>query len=248
MSPDGKWIAFIGSDKVDDPWGVQNERLWILPIIGGEPKCLTANDDFCLDCLSLSDTLFGFVADGGGSGLVQWTPDSKQIVVSIGHEGAVDLAVVDAKKGGIRFLTQGKHLVLGSNVSRNGKMMAVLCGDATSLVEAGTFDLGAALVSNTKPQILTSCNKELFTEIEVSRPEMFRVESTDGVKVQGWAMRPTTGKAKKFAAVLEVHGDPCSIWICVFSRIPVALRSRVWSRIHKSKGLKRLWRSILLCH
>ena len=169
---------------------------------------MTANDDFCLDCLSLSDTLFGFVADGGGSGLVQWTPDSKQIVVSIGHEGAVDLAVVDAKKGGIRFLTQGKHLVLGSNVSRNGKMMAVLCGDATSLVEAGTFDLGAALVSNTKPQILTSCNKELFTEIEVSRPEMFRVESTDGVKVQGWAMRPTTGKAKKFAAVLEVHGAP----------------------------------------
>lgn len=214
ISPDGKWVAYLGADKPEDPWGVHNERLWVIPIEGGEPRCLTLEDDYCLEVLTLSDTMFGFVADGGGSGLVQWTPDGRQIYVSVGHEGAVDLAIVDAKKGGLRLVTSGKHVALGSNQSKDGARMAVLVGDATSLLEVGWLEIGKAVPAKgsakpLSPRTLTNQNGALLDELLISKPEQFRVKSTDGVQVHAWVMRPIGSKSgKKTPAILEIHGGP----------------------------------------
>ncbi len=204
VSPNGEWIAYIGSDRPEDPWGVHNERLWVIGIEGGDPTCLTEHDDYCLDTMTLGDTLFGFVADGGGSGLVYWSKDSSKIYVNVGHEGAVDVAEVDRKKGGIKFLTQGKHIVLGSNVSKNGKTMAILLGSATALVEVGTLELSG----KAKPKALTTFNKDFVDEVTLVSPEVFRVNSTDGAKVQAWVLRPPQMKGKKCPAILEIHGGP----------------------------------------
>ena len=210
VSPDGKTVAFIGAEKPEDPWGVHNLRLWTVPIAGGQARCLTGSDDVCLDVLTLSDTMLGHTADGGGSGLVQWSPDGKKIYVSVGHEGAVDVGVVDAKKGGITLLTNGDHVVLGSNLSRNGSEMAVMYGDALKLMEAGVLDLAKGSF-----RTLTSFNKDVLDGLELSKPKSVRIPSTDGVKVQAWVMAPTRGRKTKDPAkpvkgpvVLEIHGGP----------------------------------------
>lgn len=203
VSPDGKTVAYLGVDVPDDAWGVHNVRLWTIPLTGGDPTCLTAKDDHCLDVLTLSDTLLGHTADGGGSGLVQWSPDGKRIFVSVGHEGAVDVGVVDAKKGGITFVTKGKHVLLGANSTPDGKTMACTWGDPVRLMEAGTLDLATG-----KHTVLTAVNKPVLDEIELSSPKEVWVPSTDGHKAHAWIMAPTTGKAAKRPAVLEIHGGP----------------------------------------
>ena len=213
VSPDGKWVAYLGSDNPEDPWGVHNERLWILPLEGGEAICLTENDDYCLEVLTLSDTMFGFVADGGGSGLVQWTPDSKQIFVSVGAEGAVNLGIVDVKKGGIKMVSSGRHVALGSNLSKDGDRMAMLLGDASSLIEVGWIESPGS-TKPSSPKSLTSFNKALLEEVEVVKPESVKIPSTDGVSVQAWVMRPPANPSKKGASqqkrpvILEIHGGP----------------------------------------
>lgn len=204
VSPDGKTIAYLGYYHPQDSWGVYNVQLWTIPMTGGDPKCLTADDDYCLDVLCLSDTLMGHTADGGGSGLVQWTNDGKSIYVSIGHNGAVDVAVVDAKKGGLTFVTQGKHVAMGSNISKAGDRMAMLWGNATNLMEVGWLDLAGKA---TLPQVVTSFNKALLEPVSICKPEEKWIPSTDGTKVHTWIMRPETTK-KKVPAVLEIHGGP----------------------------------------
>ncbi len=227
VSPDGKWVAYLGSDAPDDPWGVHNTRLWLLPVEGGEARCLTAEHDFCLDVLVLSDTLFGFVADGGGSGLVQWSPDGERVYVSVGWHGAVNLAAVSVADGSLAWVTQGRHLAMGSNLNADGTRMAALWGDATHLLEAAWIDLSGAPSSflrddrprgkeegggggdSHRPRVLTSFNGELLGSLKLSAPEEVWLESTDGARVQAWVMAPIGfNEKKKHPAVLEIHGGP----------------------------------------
>ncbi|MBS1713653.1 MAG: S9 family peptidase [Armatimonadetes bacterium] len=206
VSPDGKTVAYIGSDRPEDPWGVHNLRLWTLPLAGGEARCLTAGDDVCLDVLTLSDTMLGHTADGGGSGLVQWSPDGKRIFVSVGWEGSVDVGIVDVKKGGITMVTKGEHVVIGCNLSKDASTMAVTFGDALKLMEVGVLDTAKGTV---KP--LTSFNAAVLDGLELSKPKSVRIASTNGVKVQAWVMAPTGAKkdkAGRSAVVLEIHGGP----------------------------------------
>jgi dipeptidyl aminopeptidase/acylaminoacyl peptidase len=211
VSPDGKTVAYLGSENQDDPWGVKNTRLWTVPLAGGVPKCLTAEVDVCLDVLVLSDTLMGHTADGGGSGQVQWSPDGKSIYVSVGHHGAVHVARVDAAKGGLEWLTSGHRLVMGSNLSTDGKTMAALVGDATHPMEVAVLRLG----SKVEVQSLTDFNRPLLDELALSAPEEAWLPSTDAVKVHAWVMRPPSAPGVKQPsakspgpAVLEIHGGP----------------------------------------
>jgi dipeptidyl aminopeptidase/acylaminoacyl peptidase len=59
------------------------------------------------------------------------------------------------------------------------------------------------------PRVLTSFNGKLFSELKISEPEEVWLDSTDGVKVHAWVMKPVGYKApKKYPAVLEIHGGP----------------------------------------
>lgn len=203
VSPDGKWIAYTGSDVPDDPWGVHNTRLWVLPIQGGKAKCLTAGDDYCLDVLSLSDTSFGFVADGGGSGLVMWSKDSKSITVNIGHHGAVHIAHVDVARGGVTLATKPKQVAIASNASLDGGLVACTIGTVTRLTEIGLYEPKTG-----KLRQLTDVNKEFHQEVEIAAPTEHWVESTDGTKVHTWKIRHPKNKSRKSPVVLEIHGGP----------------------------------------
>jgi len=85
--------------------------------------------------------------------------------------------------------------------------MAMLWGDATSLLEVGWLDLASksgGKVLETKT--VTAFNKPLYDEVQIVKPEESWVPSTDGIKVHTWIMRPDG--AKSVAAVLEIHGGP----------------------------------------
>lgn len=203
VSPDGKWIAYTGSYVPEDPWGAHNTRLWVLPIRGGKAKCLTAADDYCLDVLSLSDTSYGFVSDGGGSGLVMWSKDSKSITVNIGHHGAVHIAHVEVARGGVTLATKPKQVAIASSSSLNGGLVACTIGTVTRLTEIGLYEPKSG-----KLRQLTDVNKEFHQEVEIVAPTEHWVESTDGTKVHTWKIRHPKNKTKKSPVVLEIHGGP----------------------------------------
>jgi dipeptidyl aminopeptidase/acylaminoacyl peptidase len=200
-SPDGKKIAYVGDVDPADPWGVRNVKLYVVSKDGGEPKCLTDKQDYCLSVMTLGD-----VKDAAADTVVEWTPDSKGIYVQIGWHGETQLGYVDAAKGDIQLLTKGQHLISVGNLSRDGKRIGCLFGTTTVPNEVAFLEAGAKA---SKPKVLTSFNKEFLDKIAISEPQEFWADSTDGVKVQGWMMKPVGFQAgKKYPAILEIHGGP----------------------------------------
>ena len=199
-SPDGKHIAYLGHADDTDPWGVRNYRLWIVPAKGGRPVCLTEKDDYCLGAGTLSDT------KESGEALL-WSPDSRALYVTVGWHGEGQMGYVELDKpGSVQLLTKGHHFVALGNLSADGEKFGCIYGDATHPMEAAVYDLSK---DKDAPRKLTHFNDAFLKEVKVVEPEEIWLDSTDGVKIQAWAMKPANYLApRRYPAVLEIHGGP----------------------------------------
>ena len=201
-SPDGKKLAYLGHVDEKDPWGVRNQRLWVVSANGGKPKCMTPDDDYCLAVGTLSDT-----RDAGYGGTVEWSPDSKAVYVSVGWHGEVQIGFVELEKPGTTMLlTKGHHAVTMGNLSADGEKIACTYTDPLTPPEIGIYDLSK---DKDRPRILTSFNKKIKDEVHLSEPEEVWLDSPDGTKIQAWVMKPIGYMPpKRYSAVLEIHGGP----------------------------------------
>ncbi|HRJ28090.1 MAG TPA: S9 family peptidase [Fimbriimonadaceae bacterium] len=203
VSPDGRWIAYLGVEGADDPFAVHNTRLYILPCEGGTPRCLSDQDDYCLAVMGLSDT-----KDAYGFAMLEWTPDSQGLYVSVGWHGETQLGFVQLDRARVEILTSGQHTITAGNLSRDGERLACLWGTATRLAEVGVLDIGTS-GSQLEPRVLTRWNQAFHDEIILSEPEEFWVETPDGTSVHAWVMKPVGYlEPKRYPAVLEIHGGP----------------------------------------
>lgn len=200
-SPDGKTLAYLGNVDDNDPWGVRNSRLWVVPAEGGEAKCLTLEEDVCLTTGTISDA-----KEVSYAGYLWWSADSTKLYVNPGVHGAVWFGAVDARAGGIRWLTQGNECLEAGPISRNGRALGMVASSPTRLGEIAFLDLTEESI---RPETLTSFNRPLLDELKLSEPEEHWVESTDGTQVHTWVLKPVDYLApKRYPAVLEIHGGP----------------------------------------
>lgn len=199
-SPDGTSIAYFGHEMGDDPWGVRNMRLWVAPAEGGSAKCLSSEDDYCLEAATLSD------CKESPESVLYWSPDSKAIYVSVAHHGSVQLGYVDVEKGGVQLLTEGNHLVTVGSVSKDGEKIACLISDPLQLNEVAVYELS----KHPKwPRRLTDFNFALLDELKLCQPEEIWLDTPDGHRVHAWVMKPVAYlEPKRYPAVLEIHGGP----------------------------------------
>jgi len=200
-SPDGNWLAYLGSEH-DDGWGVRNNRLWVVAADGSAPaRCLSANDDYDLTVSTLSDT-----REVASDGVLEWSPDSKAIYVSVGWHGQVQLGYAPIEKGGIELLTKGMHVLQIGSVSQDGERIACVFGSPLRPNEVAVYDLSK---HGDTPDVLTSFNRAFLEEVKLSEPEEIYLDTPDGWKVHAWAMMPIDYlPPKRYPAVLEVHGGP----------------------------------------
>lgn len=199
-SPDGARIAYLGNDDPDDHRGVRNTRLYTIPAEGGTPACLTEGDDVDLANGTLADT--GEICNT----IVAWSPDSATIFVSVSHQGETQLGAVDAAAGGLRVLTAGRHTLTLGNLSADGRRLGIVFSDWTHPVEVGFLEVDSDAAN---PTVLTRHNADLMAELDLAEVEEHWVDSTDGVRVHTWVVRPPkTEPDESLPAVLEIHGGP----------------------------------------
>lgn len=201
-SPDGRWIAYAGDVDESDPWGTRNTKIYLVSAEGGEPRDLTGHQDYDMAAATLSDT-----KEAGFGSYLEWAPDNSGLYVQVGHHGATQLGFVKVS-GGVELLTEGRHSISLGNVSSDGHRIAALIGDATTLPELAVIEpeLGTGKMV---AKVLTDLNRAFHDEIRLSEPEEIWLESTDGIMVHAWAMKPIDYLApKRYPAVLEIHGGP----------------------------------------
>lgn len=203
-SPDGRRIAFIGHAREKDVFDVGNMRLYAVDARGGPADCLTAEDDLCLNVMSLSD-----MKDAYSFSYLAWAPDGKSVYVSVGARGETHLGRV--RLGGprrVESLTRGRFALTAGPLDAAGRRMGCLLATAERPSEVAVLDLRVL-----KPRRLTRLNDAFFAAVETSRPEEFWVTAEDGWKSQAWVILPPksarrTTRRGRIPAVLEIHGGP----------------------------------------
>jgi len=73
------------------------------------------------------------------------------------------------------------------------------------------------LYENGEERQVSSFNDQVLAEKMVSEPEHFTVETSDGVELDAWVIKPVGyQKGEKYPAVLEIHGGPKTVYGSIF--------------------------------
>jgi acylaminoacyl-peptidase len=202
-SPDGDYIAYIGTETRDDPWCTHNDRVWIIPVQIGSPRCLTATLDRIAENITLSDV------HGTGNQNPVWSGDSKHLFFVISDRGSSHLYNVNLD-GSYQKIIGGQVDICGFSLDKQGQKIAVLASQVDKpgavFICEGDFNPTTELV-----QPLVDFNKATLDRINLSKPEEINFVSRDNTDIQGWLMKPAAfDRRRKYPLILYIHGGPAA--------------------------------------
>lgn len=241
FSPDSKEICFI-SNHTSRPEANTNADLFVVPVSGGEAKCITANNE-------------------AWDGSPKYSPDGRYIAYRFqkvpGHESdRFRLALYNRSTGEKTVLTEdidnwvnddfvwtsdSKSIYFGVQEHglvpifkvdiASGKYAKVLPDRAVSNFCIGNDGYIYYTYSTTgKPTALYRCkmgsdaeqqltfyNQALEDEVDIRPSESMWVEGADGAKIQVFIVKPHDfDPNKKYPLVVNVHGGPQMQWMDSF--------------------------------
>ncbi|NDJ60439.1 MAG: S9 family peptidase [Chloroflexi bacterium] len=209
--PDGQQIAFIGQ-PADAAIGTDPD-LWVMdrfsPAFAGAaseqlenrtaafalPVAGTLQNDMPTTELPLTNLV---IAENGGA-------DGQSVVAytKVQDRGAIHIYTV-ALSGpeSVRPLVTGDRACILQDVGAKQLVYAVSTSNQTP-------DLYVADLDGTNERRLTNINEDALAGLILTEPpEHLLFPSSDGVEVEGWLLKPTTGDPAPYPTVLYIHGGP----------------------------------------
>jgi len=189
ISPDGTQITYTGFD--DHHQGHQTTHLYLMNRDGSHAHVLTSKLDRDVQ-------------------EPRWAPDGKGIYFLYDDQGDTKLAYAtldgSVKEIAAHLASGGSSYSGGATFSqaRNGNL-AMTYGSPTD-----PGDIAAATTTERTPRVLTSLNREFFTQKKLGEVEEFWFNSSfDQRKIEGWIVKPPDfDPSKKYPLILEIHGGP----------------------------------------
>ena len=190
VSPDGKLIAYLGFPATRQTYRVAD--LYTMDLKNAEVVRLT--DGFDRTPAS-----------------VRWAPDNGGLYFVAEDRGTSNLHYVP-KKGSVRTLTTGTHMLTEPTVARN---VAV----AVRSHFAAPPDL--VRINLRKPSELvqlTHLNADLLAGTALGEVEEIWYPSTGGTRIQGWIVKPPFFTLERtWPLILEIHGGPHAMHTVAFN-------------------------------
>jgi acylaminoacyl-peptidase len=185
-SPNRKLIAYTGHEPLGLNYtGWRNTEIWVVPIKGGKKRNLTASFD-----RSVSRR---------GANLI-WSPDSCEIYFAAPNHAAINILKVAVGSGDVEQVTEEKFRV--SSFSKIGETIAFSAVETLWPNEVWLHDADGT-------RRLTKVNNDVMRGLKLSEPEEYWFTASDGVKIQGWIMKPLNyEEGKMYPTVVQVHGGP----------------------------------------
>lgn len=198
-APDGQSLALLASDR--SYGNATLVKLYTLPISGGQPVCLSKDWD-----VQINHSLVGDMRSHLTNTGPVFSRDGSSILCLVTIEGSVRIA---------RFARDGSHAeyILPDEKEfyqfaelENGQIVA---GVADVLHPGDLFLYTQPDEVGAEPIQLTHSNPQLDEEIQLSTPETFWFDSSDGLRLQGWMLKPAgMVEGVKVPTILEIHGGP----------------------------------------
>jgi dipeptidyl aminopeptidase/acylaminoacyl peptidase len=191
VSPDGRWIAYTGYDEKN--YTNHLASLYLMDSAGGNKKLWAGN----------------FPSSPRG---IRWATDNSGVYYDMEEAGSSHLYFAPIN-GAVRKITDGVHVLEGYSMSNNGQVAAV----RSSFKEPGTL-VTFNVKDPSKMKQLVDVNEDVLAGVKLGDAEELWYKSKDGLKVQGWLIKPADfDPSKKYPMVLWIHGGPWSMYSVAFS-------------------------------
>lgn len=203
FSPDGKSIAYIGHDNLEDGWGITNLHVWKVGV-SGKPKAKDLMPDF--DRMTIDQSITDSGEPGSMSPLL-WSKDGKRIFFLSSDTGTTNLYYIPSKGGKPTRIFKGKCHIKAYSVNGVTKKAALVYSDLNQPGQIITCP--ANYGGENKVVNHTNYNSFLKTEVQLSKTKDVLFKSFDGTEIQGWIVYPPNfNPNKKYPSILEIHGGP----------------------------------------
>jgi len=188
VSPDGRWIAYTGYDQKQ--FTNHLSSLYLMDATGGRKRLWVGN-----------------LPSSPGS--VTWAPDGSGVYYSMQEEGEENTWFAAADQGlPPKKITNGVHVLASISFAKNGQAAGV----RTSVRQPGQL-VAFPLSRPSEARVLVDVNRDVLDGVTLADAEELRYTAKDGLKVQGWLMKPANfDPAKKYPMVLWIHGGPWSMY------------------------------------
>ncbi|MBI4519404.1 MAG: S9 family peptidase, partial [Gemmatimonadetes bacterium] len=190
-SPDGRLIAYTGDDEHRDTY--RSQKIYVMNRDGSGSRVISGDfDDQAAD--------------------LEWAPDGSGLYFNAGREGYANIHFVSVR-GGVRPVTEGKHMLELSSFSRDG--MAV--GTLANAHEPGDL-YRFSLASPDRRTRLTEVNADVLQGVKLGEVEEIWYDGEGGFRIQGWIVKPPNfDPARRYPLILAIHGGPHSMYNGAFS-------------------------------
>src|SRR6202165_70030 len=188
-SPRGDLIAFLAANGLDA--GLL-DRLWVVPLTGEPPRCLTANFDQGLEDSVINDI------SAGHCGRLSWTAEGDRIYFLSSGPGVTGVYSSDLD-GNVRQEAGGQRRIFDYDVASG--VIAFAASDPSGPGELHMLTQGAEAR-------LTDLNPWLHDRY-IAQPERHQFTAPDGWIIEGWVLKPEgLDPSRVYPLVMEVHGGP----------------------------------------
>jgi len=186
MSPDGRYIAYLGFDDVNRSY--ENSELYVMNADGSGQRALTAGLDRSIDTIEWA----------GSTIYVSYDDNGKKRVAKVGLNGSVS-TVVDG-------LTAGSHL----DRPYTGGDFSVSNGGKVAYTGGGTQKPADLYVtSGGQGRQLTDLNTTWMAGKAMAPVRKLAVTAPDGRPIDAWLMTPPgLQPGQRAPLILEIHGGP----------------------------------------
>lgn len=197
FSPDGEWLAYVGTEGRGDWW--KNDRLWVVPADGkGEARNLTIESDFTVSTETLADV--------GSLEMTPptWSPDGETIYFQVSHHGNTVVKSISRDGGSLASVVEEDGVVGAFTLGGAQSKLAYIHGDI-----ADPGQIWVRQVPGQRPRRLTRLNRTVLRKTEDFEVEEVWIKGPAGNDLEGWIVKPPGFDAsRKYPSILEIHGGP----------------------------------------
>ncbi|HEY4247911.1 MAG TPA: S9 family peptidase [Lacunisphaera sp.] len=184
-SPDGKWIAY--AETAGGIFSFEQATVAIIPTEGGTPKILTSTLD-------------------RNATHLKWSADSTMIYFTAADRGCYSLYRVPVAHGGADSLTSNRTWgIQDYDVGAQGLVQVVTHPD-------DPFELYHASLDGKTTASLTTHNSAWLKEKKLSAYDPHRLETSEGITIDYWTLKPTGFEiGKKYPLLTLIHDGPAKM-------------------------------------
>ncbi|MBW3613624.1 MAG: prolyl oligopeptidase family serine peptidase, partial [Chloroflexi bacterium] len=196
LSPDGRFLAFVGTDVADPP-DDEAPQLWIVELPSGRPRSLTAGLDRPVGEWAWCD----LVTAEDRSGPV-WLDDGS-LAILVGHRGR-NIPYRVTVDGTAEPMLDPETRIAAAGIAAAGDAVVISAGLDGSAGELWTLAGGQLRRLTTEG----SAWQRRFPGVEITELAL----DGPGGPIQAWVASPVGAGRRRLPTVLHVHGGPTGAW------------------------------------